>query len=242
MPDYSALFQPMFWCRFSLIKHILFVFICFRFDKISNSWLTLKWVCQFMSIKSCPAVEVELQVVRLGSWFSTTLRIQLGPWASSWFLGCYYSSTLCIYLKKKPPWKVTIICCTYLLWQRHATAQCMRLGRRTTCKSLFSLLHYVSSRQHIQVVRHLYPLSCLASAQELRKLFTHKSLLPTLPVTVCHTHSTWIYCCTFIYPSFLSLFSSPFIVLSTLSIQREAWVCSEKVLNWWIAYECVCVG
>lgn len=101
MPDYSALFQPMFWCRFSLIKHILFVFICFRFDKISNSWLTLKWVCQFMSIKSCPAVEVELQVVRLGSWFSTTLRIQLGPWASSWFLGCYYSSTLCIYLKKK---------------------------------------------------------------------------------------------------------------------------------------------
>lgn len=138
MPDYSALFQPMFWCRFSLIEHILFVFICFRFDKISNSWLTLKWVCQFMSIKSCPAVEVELQVVRLGSWFSTTLRIQLGPWTSSWFLGCYYSSTLCIYLKKKPPWKVTIICCTYLLWQRHATAQCMRLGRRTTCKSLFS--------------------------------------------------------------------------------------------------------
>lgn len=67
MPDYSALFQSIFWCRFSLIEHILFVFICFHFDKISNSWLTLKWVCQFMSIKSCPAVEVEFQFVRLGS-------------------------------------------------------------------------------------------------------------------------------------------------------------------------------
>lgn len=42
---------------------------------------------------------------------------------------------------------------------------CVQTGRQLA--RVYSLLHYVSSRQHIQVVRHLYPVSRLASAQEL---------------------------------------------------------------------------
>lgn len=194
MPDYSALFQPMFWCRFSLIKHILFVFICFRFDKISNSWLTLKWVCQFMSIKSCPAVEVELQVVRLGSWFSTTLRIQLGPWASSWFLGCYYSSTLCIYLKKN-----TLKSYHHLLYLFIVAEAC------------HSTVHAFRQEDNLQESVLSSTMWVPGNTFKLSGTFTHWAVLPvprnygnSLPTNHC-------------FPHFQSLFVTP-IVLGFIAV------------------------
>lgn len=134
----------------------------------------------------------------------------------------------------------------------HATVQHMCGCKRTTCRRQFSPLpcEFRATHSGCQACyRHLYPLSHLDSAKELWELFTHKSLLPAFTAP----HNTWVYCCTFIYPSFPLFLPSPLFIhcsffkeKSTLDTRRGLGFCWVKVLNLMdilhhIHCVCVCV-
>lgn len=95
---------------------------------------------------------------------------------------------------------------TYLLGQRHAQHRaCVQAGGQLG--RVCSLLHHVSSRQHIQVVGRvsIIPGHWQAGSLPTNHFFPHFQSLSTT------THNTWIYCSTFIYPSFLMLLPFPFL-------------------------------